>query len=140
MIHLRQLRRTLTTMQLPRPAPPHAAAAATQPFTPLLHLLNRLLRHPPFGPTRGGIQSLAPAPHHKAILPRQRRPRRIHDPAPQIAAGGLAGDDVNEGVPEALQGEDEGFGVVEAEDDGLGVDDGVEAIYRGGDLCRERGG
>ena len=46
-----------------------------------------------------------------------------------MAAGCLAGEDVDEGVPEPLQGEDEGFGIIEAEDDGLGVDYGVEAIY-----------
>ena len=47
--------------------------------------------------------------------------------------------DVDDGVPEPLQREDEGGGEIEAEDDGVGVHEGVDAVDGGGDPGDEQG-
>lgn len=56
----------------------------------------------------------------------------------KVAAGGLGGDYVDDCVPEGLEGEDEGGGVVEAEVCGGGVYAGVDSVGAAGDLFMHR--
>lgn len=86
-----------------------------------------------------------PQPHEAAAsLPDKMAPRHGAPAAKgvdEFAAGGLGGDDVDNGVEEALHGQDEGGDVVEGEVDAGGVDEGVHPVGGGGNLsgsCQSR--
>ena len=79
-----------------------------------------------------------PSAHAHTRIPNRQVPLSPH-PAPEIAAGGLGGYDVDQSVEEALQREDEGFGVVEAVEDFCGVGEGEDAVDGGGDPGDEEG-
>ena len=53
---------------------------------------------------------------------------------PEGAARWDGGAYVDDGIPEALQGEDEGCGVGYGEGDGVTVVEGADAVYGRGDL------
>ena len=59
--------------------------------------------------------------------------------APQVATGGLGRDDVDDGVPETLQGESQGFRIAEAEAEVVRVGEGVDPVGGGGDPGEEEG-
>lgn len=74
-------------------------------------------------------------PIHPALIPRL--DRILDDPGDiphEFLAGGVGRDDVNQPIPEALAGEHEDRGEVEAKVGGGGVDDGVDAVDGGGEL------
>lgn len=53
----------------------------------------------------------------------------MHDGVVEGLAGGSGGSDVDDKIPEALQGEHESGGVIEAEVYGFGVREGVDAVH-----------
>lgn len=53
--------------------------------------------------------------------------------APQVATCGLGCDYVDDGVPEALEGESQGFHIAEAEAEVVRVGKGVDPVSGGGD-------
>lgn len=80
-----------------------------------------------------------PQAHHAVEAALARQFLGARHGAPEVAAGGLRRDDVDEGVPEALEGQDEGFGVVEAEVVAVRVGEGVEPVDARGDPGDEQG-
>ena len=56
--------------------------------------------------------------------------------AAEITASGLGCYNVHEAIPKPLQREDEGFNVIKCVDEGIGMNEGVEAVDRGGHLSR----
>ena len=64
---------------------------------------------------------------------------RARHRAPQVPAGRLRRDNVDEGVPEALQGQDERLGVVESEAVLIRVDESVEPVDARGHPGDEQG-
>ena len=111
---------------------PLTGPAAREPLQPDIPRL--LTAQPPREPLQLGIAlggPQIPQPAHPAIdmdaaLPRQGL--RARHGAPEVPTGRLRRDDVDEGVPEALQGQDERFGVVEAEVVLVRVGEGVEPV------------
>ena len=57
--------------------------------------------------------------------------------APQVAARSLRRDDVDDRVPEALQGESQGLHVAKAEDEVVRVGEGIDPVGGGGDPGEE---
>ena len=117
---------TIITLQ------PLTRSPTRKPLQP--HIPPLLTAQPPREPLQlrialGGPQ--IPQAHHPTIdidaaLPRQHL--RARHRAPEVPAGRLRRDDVDEGVPEPLQGQDERFGVVEAEVVLVRVGEGVEPV------------
>ena len=59
--------------------------------------------------------------------------------APQIATRDLGRDDVDDGVPETLQGESQGFRIAEAEAEVVRVCEGIDPVGGGGDPGEQEG-